>query len=103
MNTVKKQKVLFLCTGNSARSQMAEALLRHKAGDRYEVFSAGTYPEPVDVRATDALSKFGIDTSNLTVKNLSVFDGEVFDYVITLCNKANEECRSYPNVGKQLA
>lgn len=103
MNTVKKQKILFLCTGNSARSQMAEALLRHKAGDKYEVFSAGTYPESVDVRATDALSKFGIDTSNLTAKNLSVFDGEAFDYVITLCNKANEECRSYPGVGKQLA
>jgi len=103
MKNIKKQKVLFLCTENSARSQMAEALLRHKAGDRFEVFSAGTLPDEVDFRTIDALSKFGLDTKNLVSKNIEVFEGQVFDYVITLCDKASNECRSYLNAGKQLA
>lgn len=98
-----RQKVLFLCTGNSARSQMAEALLRHKASDKFEVFSAGTSPETVDVRAIDALSKFGLNASSLKSKNISEFDGVNFDYVITLCDKANSECRNYPQAEKQLA
>ena len=108
MKSLKKQKVLFLCTGNSARSQMAEALLRHKAGDKFDVFSAGTHPEYVDLRAIDALRQFGLMDKNfaakeLVSKNVKVFEGQVFDYVITLCDKANNECRSYPNAGKQLA
>jgi ArsR family transcriptional regulator len=98
-----KQKVLFLCTGNSARSQMAEALLQHRAGDCYEVHSAGTQPDAVDVRAIDALVKFGVDTKSLVSKNVTTFEGVAFDYVITLCDKANDECRSYPNAVKQLA
>lgn len=103
MTSLKKQKVLFLCTGNSARSQLAEALLRHKAGDKFEVFSAGTYPEDIDSRTIAALRKFGLHTENLTSKNITLFEGQVFDYVITLCDKANSECRNYPNAGKQLA
>ena len=103
MKNISKQKVLFLCTGNSARSQMAEALLRHKAGDKYDVYSAGTQPDAVDPRAINALGKFGLDTNNLVSKNMNVFEGQVFDYVITLCDKANNECRSYPNAVKQLA
>ncbi|OUR62395.1 ArsR family transcriptional regulator [Colwellia sp. 39_35_sub15_T18] len=103
MKNISKQKVLFLCTGNSARSQMAEALLRHKAGDKYDVYSAGTQPDTVDPRAINALGKFGLDTNNLVSKNMNVFEGQVFDYVITLCDKANNECRSYPNAVKQLA
>lgn len=98
-----KQKVLFLCTGNSARSQMAEALLQHRAGDCYEVHSAGTQPDAVDVRAMDALVKFGVETKGLVSKNVTSFENIVFDYVITLCDKANDECRSYPNAAKQLA
>ncbi|MDT0602311.1 metalloregulator ArsR/SmtB family transcription factor [Thalassotalea castellviae] len=98
-----KQKVLFLCTGNSARSQMAEALLRHKADDIFEVYSAGTSPEMVDPRTIEALSKFGLDTQNLQSKDMSEFAGINFDYVITLCDKANTECRSYPHTEKQLA
>ncbi|GHE92150.1 metalloregulator ArsR/SmtB family transcription factor [Thalassotalea profundi] len=97
------KKVLFLCTGNSARSQMAEALLRHKAGDKYDVYSAGTAPDDIDVRTLEALNKFGLDTSELISKNVDEFKGQIFDYVITLCDKANSECRSYPNAGKQLA
>ena len=103
MKNRSKHKVLFLCTGNSARSQMAEALLRHKAGDKYDIYSAGTQPDTVDHRAIDALKKFGLDTNNLVSKHINIFEGQVFDYVITLCNKANNECRSYPNVVKQLA
>ena len=80
MKDVSKHKVLFLCTGNSARSQMAEALLRHKAGDKYDVYSAGTQPNTVDPRAVNALEKFGLDTNNLVSKNMHVFEGQVFDY-----------------------
>lgn len=103
MKDIRKQKVLFLCTGNSARSQMAEALLKHRAGDSYEVYSAGTHPETIDVRTIDTLSKFGLDTEQLTSKNVSVFAGQIFDYVITLCDNASNECRSYANALKQLA
>ncbi|MGI2001680.1 metalloregulator ArsR/SmtB family transcription factor [Shewanella frigidimarina] len=100
---MKKKTVLFLCTGNSARSQMAEALLRHKAADQFDVFSAGTSPEQVDVRTIEAITRFGIDTGDLVSKHLQTFAGKDFDYVITLCDKANNECRSYPGAGKQLA
>ncbi|MDO6718034.1 metalloregulator ArsR/SmtB family transcription factor [Psychrosphaera sp. 1_MG-2023] len=103
MKNLNKQKVLFICTGNSARSQMAEALLRHKAADYFEVYSAGTQPDTVDVRVIEALGQFGIDTTGLVSKNINTFEGQIFDYVITLCDKANNECRSYPNALKQLA
>lgn len=100
---MKKKTVLFLCTGNSARSQMAEALLRNKAADQFDVFSAGTSPEQVDVRTIEAITRFGIDAGDLVSKHLQTFAGKDFDYVITLCEKANNECRSYPGAGKQLA
>lgn len=73
MKDVTKQKVLFLCTGNSARSQMAEVLLRHKAGDRFDVYSAGIHPEDVDVRAIDALHKFGLEAQCLVSKSIKVW------------------------------
>jgi len=98
-----KKSILFLCSENAARSQMAEALLRHKADDQFDVFSAGTHPGEVDSRAINALSKFGVYASNLVSKNINLFDDKVFDYVITLCDKANDECRSYSDAGKQLA
>lgn len=103
MHKLDKQNVLFLCSENSARSQMAEALLRDKADDQFNVFSAGMHPSEIDSRAINALSKFGIDTSHLDSKNINVFKDKVFDYVITLCDEANNECRSYTNAGKQLA
>tara|TARA_R110001583_G_scaffold179561_1_gene336383 strand:+ start:428 stop:1255 length:828 start_codon:yes stop_codon:yes gene_type:complete len=103
MKAIKKQTVLFLCTGNSARSQLAEVLLKHKAGDRFETFSAGTDPGDVDIRAIEALKNFGLNTNQLISKNMSTFSGQVFDYIITLCDKANNEYRHYPNAGKQLA
>lgn len=103
MKSLKKKKILFLCTANSARSQLAEVLMRHKAGDIFDVYSAGTQPEKIDSRTFDALDKFGLDANDLVSKNVNVFEGQTFDYVITLCDKANKECRSYPNAVKQLA
>lgn len=98
-----KCSVLFVCTGNSARSQMAEALLRSQASDRFDVFSAGTHPEPVDPRAIEALSRLNIDVTGLQSKSLDVFSGHQFDYVISLCDKAQQECKQFPHAGQVLA
>lgn len=99
----KKISVLFLCTGNSARSQMAEALLRSKAPDQFEVYSAGTHPEQIDERALSAIRVFGLSSEDLKSQNINEFAGKKFDYVITLCDKANHECRHYPGATQQLA
>jgi len=98
-----KRSVLFLCTGNSARSQMAEALLNDKASDLFDVFSAGTNPENIDLRAIEALKQFGIETGKLTSKGIDTFTGRVFDYVITLCDKASVECRDFPSAIQQFS
>lgn len=98
-----KARVLFLCVANSARSQMAEALLRHTAPDGYEVFSAGTQPDEVDRRARSALEQLGVATDELRSKSLDEFAGERFDYVITLCDKAAFECSTLPGAGEYLA
>ncbi|NVK41137.1 MAG: metalloregulator ArsR/SmtB family transcription factor [Oceanospirillaceae bacterium] len=97
------KRVLFLCTANSARSQMAEALLRHYAGDRFEVFSAGTAPASPDPRALAVLEAIGVDTRGLYSKSVDVFADQAFDFVITLCSKAHQECRSWPGGGVVLA
>jgi len=102
MSTAKK-KVLFLCSGNSARSQMAEALLRHKAGDKFDVFSAGTAPEKIDNRTILALDNFGVPTESLKSKNISLFEGQEFDFIISLCDKARQECKTYPISGQHIA
>jgi len=101
--SMTKLRVLFLCTGNSARSQMAEALLTHRAGDVFSAYSAGTHPEAVDSRTLEALHRFGIDTKNLVSNHIDDYQGQAFDYVITLCDKASNECRSYPGAAKQFA
>ncbi|WP_281269064.1 metalloregulator ArsR/SmtB family transcription factor [Thalassotalea euphylliae] len=98
-----KQRVLFLCTGNSARSQMAEAILRTKAGDYFEVFSAGTHPDGVDERTLATLTKFGLSTDNLQSKSIEDIESLAFDYVITLCDQAMQECRSFDTDGEQIA
>jgi protein-tyrosine-phosphatase/DNA-binding transcriptional ArsR family regulator len=82
---------------------MAEALLRHKADDQFNVFSAGTHPDEIDSRTINVLNQFGINANNLVSKNINVFKDKIFDYVITLCDKANNECRSYTDTSKQLA
>jgi protein-tyrosine-phosphatase len=89
-------RVLFLCTHNSARSQMAEALLRNRGGDRVEVFSAGTEASRVHPKAIETLQRYEIDTTRLYSKNLNEFLGQDFDYVITVCDNARESCPIFP-------
>jgi arsenate reductase len=84
----EKNKVLFLCTHNSARSQMAEGLLRHLAGDRFEVLSAGTEATHVRPLAIRAMEEIGVDISGQESKTLDCYLGEPFDYVITVCDDA---------------
>lgn len=88
----KKEKILFLCTGNSCRSQMAEGLTRQLKGDVMEAYSAGVSPKQVDPLAVKAMARIGIDISDQTSKDLDVFSDETFDYVVTLCDHANEAC-----------
>ena len=89
-------RVLILCTGNSARSQMAEGLLRHDGGPEYEVFSAGTHPSHVRPEATQVMREVGIDISGHRSKSVEEFAGQNFDYVITVCDNAKESCPVFP-------
>jgi len=89
-------RVLILCTGNSARSQMAEGLLRRDAGDRFEVFSAGTKPGVVRAEAIAVMAELGIDLSGHRSKHVDEFAGERFDYVLTVCDNAREACPVFP-------
>jgi arsenate reductase (thioredoxin) len=91
-----KRRVLILCTGNSARSQMAEGILRHDGGDRFEVFSAGTKPSRVRPEAIEVMRELGIDISGHRSKSVDEFSGQEFDYVITVCDNANESCPVFP-------
>ena len=87
-----KKKVLFLCTHNSARSQMAEGLLRAMYGDRYEAYSAGVDPTAVDPRAVRAMSEIGIDISGQRSKSSQEFLDTVFDLAVTVCDRARQAC-----------
>ena len=87
-----KKRVLILCTGNSARSQMAEGLLRHDAADWFEVESAGTKASTVRPEAILAMREIGIDISGHRSKNVDEFEGQSFDYVLTVCANARETC-----------
>ena len=91
-----KKRVLFLCTGNSARSQMAEGLLRQMAGDRFEVSSAGTYPKGMHPRSVEVMNEIGIDISKQTSKDVLIFVKDKFDYVITVCDRAKQQCPVFP-------
>ncbi len=91
-----KQRVLILCTGNSARSQIAEGLLRHDAGDRFEVESAGTRPGRVRPEAIAIMKEIGIDISGHRSKSVDEFASQKFDYVLTVCNNAKESCPIFP-------
>lgn len=97
-----KKRVLFLCTHNSARSQMAEGLLRSMAGDRFDVFSAGTERTYVQPLAIDAMREIGIDITAHTSKTLDEFEGQTFDYVITVCDRANESCPILPGTTERI-
>lgn len=96
------QRVLFLCTGNSARSQMAEALLPLIAGDHFEAYSAGTHPVGLNPAAIEAMGELGVDISDRRSKHVSEFSGQQFDYVITVCDRAKESCPVYPQTSRLL-
>lgn len=97
-----KQRVLILCTGNSARSQMAEGLLRHEAGDRFEVESAGSKPSAVRPEAIQVMQEIGIDIGGHRSKHLDEFAGQHFDYVLTVCDNVNESCPIFPGATKRI-
>ena len=92
----EKKKVLFLCTHNSARSQMAEGILRNLHGDKFEVFSGGTEPSRVNPYATQAMQDIGINISTHSSKSIDKFDGMKIDYVVTVCDHAKESCPTFP-------
>lgn len=92
----EKRRVLILCTGNSARSQMAEGLLRELAGARFEVESAGTRPAGLRPEAVEVMREMGVDISGQHSKSVDEFAGRAFDYVITVCDDAREECPVFP-------
>lgn len=97
-----KKRVLILCTGNSARSQMAEGLLRHDAGAQWEVESAGTKPGTVRPEAIAVMRELGIDISGHRSKHVDEFEGQRFDYVITVCDHARESCPVFFGLAERL-
>lgn len=97
-----KKRVLILCTGNSARSQMAEGLLRHEAADRFDVFSAGTRPAQVRPEAIAVMRELGIDISGHRSKSVNEFAGQPFDYVLTVCDNARESCPVFPGAAVRI-
>jgi arsenate reductase len=97
-----RPRVLFLCTGNSARSQMAEGFLRHLAADRFEVESAGTEPSQVNPLAVAAMREIGIDISGHRSKGVDGFLAQPFAYVITVCDAAGERCPIFPGGAQRI-
>src|SRR6476661_6744141 len=97
-----KQRVLILCTGNSARSQMAEGLLRALGGDRFDVFSAGSKPSIVNPLAIAAMDERGIDIRAQRSKHLNEYLDQPFDYVITVCDNAAETCPLFPGAARRI-
>ena len=92
----ERKKILILCTGNSARSQMAEGLLKHITQNRYDVYSAGTKPSIVRPEAIKVLAEIGIDISQNRSKSVDEFVNEEIDYVLTVCDNARETCPYFP-------
>jgi len=97
-----KKKILFLCTGNSARSQMAEGLMRNLRGDEFDVCSAGSKPKGVHPLAIEVMEEIGIDISSHRSKRLDEYWNKEFDYIVTLCAQANETCPLFPGEGKKI-
>jgi arsenate reductase len=100
---MKKVKVLFLCTGNSARSQIAEAFLRHYGGDRFEVFSAGLEPSVINPLTVQVMEEVGLGMSGHYAKGLTQYLGkEHFGYLVTVCDRAEAKCPIFPGMGTRL-
>jgi arsenate reductase len=97
-----KKRILILCTGNSARSQMAEGLMRHDSGDRFEVFSAGTHPSNVRPEAIAVMREIGIDIGGHRSKSVDEFVDQRFDIVLTVCDHARESCPVFPGASRVI-
>ena len=95
-------RVLFLCTHNSARSQMAEGLLRHRRGMLYESYSAGTQPRGVNPHAVQVMAELGIDISHHTSEHVETYIGQAFDLVVTVCDDAKETCPFLPGAARTI-
>lgn len=93
---IERRSILFLCTGNSCRSQMAEAWTKQLKGNEFEAYSAGVAPKPVDLRAIQAMAEAGLNISGQKSKDVEALDTQEFDYVITLCDNAKESCPYFP-------
>lgn len=102
VHTSSPLRVLILCTGNSARSQMAEALLRLRGGPRFEVYSAGTAPKGLNSLAVEAMAALGVDIAGARSKGVEEFLAQPFDYVITVCDHAHETCPVFPGAAHRL-
>ena len=99
---LKMKKILVLCTGNSCRSQIAEGYLRHFAGDKAEVYSAGVETHGVNPRAVETMSEDGIDISNQTSNNVDEYRNIEFDFVITVCDNARDRCPYFPSKAQKF-
>jgi arsenate reductase len=97
-----KPKILFLCTGNSCRSQMAEAWTRTLKGDQLQAYSAGIQPKGVDPRAIQVMAEVGIDISGQASKDIDSLGNLEFEYVVTLCDNARESCPFFPAITKRI-
>ena len=98
-----KRKVLILCTGNSCRSQMAEAIVNYRRGDSWQAFSAGTQPaDHVHPKAIQALAEIGIENVGAKPKHIEAFVGQTFDLIITVCDDAAENCPMWPGQGRRV-
>src|SRR3989337_4436307 len=96
------KRVLFVCTGNRARSQMAEGLLRYLAGDRFEVHSAGTKPRGLAEQTVEVMREIGVDISGQRSKHVEEYAGQPFDHVITVCDSARQSCPGFPGGGERI-
>ncbi len=96
------KRVLFVCTGNRARSQMAEGLLRHRAGDRFQAHSAGTEPKGLAQLTVQVMDEIGVDVSGQRSKHVEEFAGQPFDYVITVCDAARTRCPAFSGGGERI-
>ena len=96
------KRVLFVCTGNRARSQITEGLLRHLAGDRFEVHSAGTKPKGLAEQTVEVMREIGLDISGQRSKHVEEYAGQPFDYVITVCDSARQSCPVFAGGGARI-
>ncbi|MGH9932848.1 MAG: arsenate reductase ArsC, partial [Pyrinomonadaceae bacterium] len=102
MSEERPRRVLILCTGNSARSQMAEGLLRHHGGESFTVESAGIEPSFVRSEAIEAMREIGIDISGHRSKSIDEYTGQPFDFVITVCDNAKQNCPIFPGAARRI-